>query len=341
MLIYYYHSIKKNSYDFNVIDIFNENNNNYSNFKPFYDAFNLFFQIIDKQEEKSILYQAIHQFNGKIKEDLIKNIKLYSGSIIPLIDMKFELIKNMNNFFFIKFDEDSNSYATYSLSSKIITIFPYTFINSDNDFKFSKRISSICLFLIFHEICGHLKTNMNNNKPIINSPGYYIDNNLNLIFTDFGINDSGYIFESILVVDIINVSSMISNPKSEDLFNIKYYIQENFDELKTKLKEFNPPIISNKNSLFVKYSDKTKPINVDIYKEKKYSEKNLEEKLPKEFIEKLKEVEKNLDKYNYNTLFPIFKVPKNMSKKEFNKLLKGNPVYEKLMKIYSNNDEKH
>ena len=182
---------------------------------------------------------------------------------------------------------------------------------------------------------------MNNNKPIINSPGYYIDNNLNLIFTDFGINDSGYIFESILVVDIINVSSMISNPKSEDLFNIKYYIQENFDELKTKLKEFNPPIISNKNSLFVKYSDKTKPINVDIYKEKKYSEKNLEEKLPKEFIEKLKEVEKNLDKYNYNTLFPIFKVPKNMSQKEFNKLLKGNPVYEKLMKIYSNNDEKH
>ena len=102
MLIYYYHSIKKNSYDFNVIDIFNENNNNYSNFKPFYDAFNLFFQIIDKQEEKSILYQAIHQFNGKIKEDLIKNIKLYSGSIISLIDMKFELIKNMNNFFFYK-----------------------------------------------------------------------------------------------------------------------------------------------------------------------------------------------------------------------------------------------
>ena len=327
VLIYYYHLIKNNYQYIKIIDVFNKKNNNYLDFKPFYDAFNLFFQIIDKQNEKSILYQAIHQFNGKIKHDLIKDIEIYSGSIISLLDIKFELIKNINRFFFINFDKNSNSYSTYSLPSQIITIVPYTFM-TDNDFKFEKRISTISLFLLFHEICGHFKTNMNNNKILLNSPNYSFDKNLNLIFTEFGKNDSGYIFEIILAGNIVDAKLMMSNEKAEDLFNINYYIQNNFDELKSKINEFKPSIIY----------EKEKSINTDNKKEKDNSKKNIEKKLSKEFIDELKEIEKNLDDYNYNTLFPFFCISKNMSQEEFNKLLKGNIVYEKFMKIVSNKD---
>ena len=332
VLIYYYFIIEHNYQYIKIIDPFNEKNNNYLHYKPFFEAFNFFFQIIDKQNEKCIFYQSIHQFNGKIKHDLIKDKNIYSGSIIPLLDIKFELIKNINRYFFINFDKNSNSNSTYSLPSQIITIFPYTFMN-DDDFKIERRISTITLFLIFHEACGHFKTNMNNNKILLNSPNYSFDKNLNLIFTEFGKNDSGYIFEIILAGNIINVKSMMLNEKAEDLFNIKYYIKNNFDELKSKINEFKPAIIDKNKFCFCKYSEKEKSIKYHSIKETEEIEKNIEKYFSKEFVEKLKEIEKNLDNYNYNTLFPFFRVPKTMTQKTFNDLLKGNIVYEKFMKI--------
>lgn len=75
------------------------------------------------------------------------------------------------------------------------------------------------------------KTNINN---IINSSNYYLDNYLNWIFTDFDFNDSGYIFEIILSRWLISLKKMMPDEKFEDLFNIKYYIQQNFDELRQK-----------------------------------------------------------------------------------------------------------
>lgn len=73
-----------------IIDVYNETNNLYEHYKPFYDAFKLFLKIIDKQEEKCSFYQSIHQFNGKIRKELIMDLKIYSGSIISLKD------KNLN-----------------------------------------------------------------------------------------------------------------------------------------------------------------------------------------------------------------------------------------------------
>ena len=39
VLIYYYHLIKNNYQYIKIIDVFNKKNNNYLDFKPFYDAF--------------------------------------------------------------------------------------------------------------------------------------------------------------------------------------------------------------------------------------------------------------------------------------------------------------
>jgi hypothetical protein len=154
---------------------------------------------------------------------------MYSGSIISLKDIKFELIKTINRFCFINLsDNDCN--AEFSLASQIISFYPLSFMSYKDNYD-STQISSIFLFLIFHEVCGHLKTNINNNS---NSPYYHLNNELNLIFTNFTDNDSGFIFESILTGSIINCKAMIKSEKSKELFDIKYYIQDNFDELKKK-----------------------------------------------------------------------------------------------------------
>jgi hypothetical protein len=47
---------------------------------------------MDKQKEHCPFYQAILQFNGLVKTDLIRNIKMYSGVISSLLDIKFEII---------------------------------------------------------------------------------------------------------------------------------------------------------------------------------------------------------------------------------------------------------
>jgi Ca2+-binding EF-hand superfamily protein len=72
------------------------------------------------------------------------------------------------------------------------------------------------------------KTNINN---IINSPNYYLDNDLNWIFTDFDFNDSGYIFEIILSRRLISLKKMMSDEKFEDLFNIKYLLNIIFNKI--------------------------------------------------------------------------------------------------------------
>ena len=155
---------------------------------------------------------------------------MYSGSIITLKDLKFELLKNINRFCYINYKTNFKG-ASFSLSSKIIIFYPYSFMTLE-DFQLEKRVSSIFLFLILHQICELFKTNLNNNHPLINSPNLHLDKNLNLIFTDFGVNDSGLIFESILSENAINSKAMLSNEKSEDLFDIRYYIKDNFDDLK-------------------------------------------------------------------------------------------------------------
>ena len=290
---------------------------------------------MDDQKEKCKFYQAILHFNGKIKEDLIKNVKMHSCCIMSLKDLKNELIKKLNRFFFINNSKSSNSYSEFSLASQIITIYPYTFAKDEDFISKQRRISSITLFLIFHEICGHLKTNMNSNKPKIMTTSHHFDNNLNLINTNFKENDSRYIFEIILIDNFIEPHAMMESQKTEDLFDIKYYIQSDFIDLKNKIKEI-VPIKFEKSC--IEYMDQKKSINQS---EEKDSQMKLYEKFPKSFIEKLKEIEKNLEIYNYNSLFPIFLVPRNMSREEFDDLLKDNIVYKKFIKILPNEDVKY
>lgn len=337
VLIYFFNYVKDILfYKIHIIDIYNESNNQYDNYKACFDSFNIFFKIMDNQKEKCAFYQGIHQFNGKIKKDLIRNIEIYSGSIISLKDIKFELLKRINRFCFISNRVDGGSQATYSLSSNIISFYPLTFIEKKdylNIKSFLARITSAFLFLVFHELCGHLKSNINN---IQNSPNYHLDNEFNLIYTDFGIKDSGYTFESILAGNIINTSVLVSDNKAEKLCNINLYAQDNFNDLKKIINEFPKKILLNKTSY--KYSDKTKLKERD--KEEEKDEKINE--LPESFLLELEEVQQNLDNYKtYQSLYPLFRIPKGMTIEKFNELLKNNIVFKKFMKFQPNEDEKY
>ena len=311
--------------DYDIIDIYEEKRNQ-NNYRACFNAFKQFFKIIDNQKENSSFYQLIHQFNGKLKYDRIRGILMYSGSIFSLKDIKFELIKNINRFCFINMNKSFNSCATFSPIGKIITFYPMTFMLYEEyqSLELQNKISTAFLFLIFHEICRHFKTHLNNT---ILSPLYFIDDNLNLIiYKEFYKYDSCNIFEYILTGHYINPKSIIKSNDSEKLYDIKYYIQPNFNELKHQLNKLSSNIFDE--SIFIDNKDKTK-VSGKFKGKKNY--KNY--KLPDRFMKQLSEAEKNLNEYNYHSLFPLFEIPQGISREEFNELLKDNIVYQKFLKV--------
>ena len=315
VFIYYYQYYEQiNLINCKIIDIYDEENNEFLQFRPIFDSFKLFFKILDNQKEKCLFYQAIHQFNGIIREELISNIKMYSGSIISLKDIKFELVKKISRFFFVDIKTITTNNAFYSPFCHLVTFNLISFMDKI-DLTLSKRISAVFLFLIFHKVCGHLKTNINN-QTINDSPEHNLDENLNLIYTKFSESESGFIFENILTKNIINYRLMISEPKAEDLFKLKLYIQDNFNDLQKKIEEISPTINTN---------------------DEQYENKEL----PQSLIDKLNEVRKNLDQYNYHSLFPLFIIPDGMTKAKFKELLKDNPVYKRFQECCPKNGDKY
>ena len=209
-------------------------------------------------------------------------------------------------------------------------------MTKDDFTNIEKRVSSVLLFLIFHEVCGHFKTNINN-QNIENSPSYHFDENLNLIYTEFGIQDSGFMYESLLTGNIIDSRKLLLDPKSTQLLDVNLYIQDNFNALKTIIDGFNPKITSNNPKY--KYDDKKRP-KKDDYETGKVEYDELK-KLPESLRIELKEAEKNLDNATYHSLFPLFRIPKGMTAEEFKNILEDNVVYQKFLKLQPRKGEKY
>ena len=327
VLIYFYHYYdEKNLIENPIIDIYEENNNYYKNYKPFFNAFELFFNILDSQREGCPFYQAIHQFNGLIKTDLITGKKMYSGAINSLKDIKMKLIKRINRFCVISHLSIKTEDDEFFPKFKIIVLYPNTFLKNEvyKTKNIDKKLQILFLFLIFHEVYSLLKTNINN---VETSSGCNINSDLNLIFNNLNKADSEFIFEHILTNNYISLQKLINAENLEDLFDSKYYIKENFLELKNKLNEISPNIFH-----FYKSIIEEKMRCRQISKE----EKKLKE-LHDYQIKLLEEADKNLDKYGYHQLYPLFKIPDNMSREKFNDILKNNRVYKKFLEIAKDN----
>ena len=318
-----------------ILDLFDRNQAEYNMFKePSSNAFNLFFEIMDKQTEEHPFYQAILQFNGLIKTDLIRSMDIYSGAIYSLNDIKIELYKQLNRFLFINDLQPNKTDADgeFFIHSKIIVFYPKSFFNIQNysankgAYKnINKRLETAFLFLIFHEFCGHFKTHINNN---ILSPKYYLNNDITLVLSTFIKADSGFIFEHILTNTIIDLKSIIQEENSVDLLNVKYYTQINFKDLNDKIEQ-----LSN-NILFEPESSKDEKKKS---KDNSNGEKSSLKGLPDDLIKKLEEAEKNIDNYGYRQLYSLFKIPDNMTLEQFEEILKNNFVYKKFKRIATDN----
>ena len=166
----------------------------------------------------------------------------------------------------------------------------------------------VSLYLIFHEICGHLKTAINNTKD---TPKKYYSNNLK-IFTVSGIIDSGYIFENFLcdgTIKPIDIMNCKDKQEIESLLDYNNYIGEDFSYLKQKLNKIQRKGQNSKNS-----SGK-KPKTKDVGDEND---------------------EYDYDKMNISELYELFyQKPDNMTDAEYSKYLKNNKGYQKLLKIYT------
>ena len=314
-----------------ILDVFDKNQNEYNLYKePSSEAFKLFYEIMDNQTEECPFYQAILQFNGLIKTDLFRDIDIYSGAIYSLKDIKIELYKKMNRFLFINDIESDKKEADgeFFIHSKILAFYPKSFFEIEKYYvkkdvykNINKRLQAAFLFLIFHELCGHFKTHINNNKL---SPRHYFNNDLTLILSTFKKVDSGFIFECILANDCIDLSCIIEGEGSEELLDVKYYTQKNFKELNDKINQLS------KNVLYGPES------SIDEKKKSKNNskgEKSSLKGLPDHLIKKLEEAEKNIDNYGYHQLYPLFKIPENMTSEHFDEILKNNLVYKKFKAI--------
>ena len=218
VLLYLFGAINsgKNLSNNYIIDVFDKNQVEYDLYKkPSSEAFNLFFEIMDNQKEECPFFQTIQQFNWLIKTDLIRNIDMYSGAICSLNDIKIELYKKINRFLFINdfLRENDEVNGEFHLHSKILVFYPKSSFNIQNYYRnkdsyknLDKRLQAAFLFLIFHEVCGHLKTHINNN---VLSPRHYFNNNITLILSTFIKSDSGFIFENILTNNCIDLRCLI------------------------------------------------------------------------------------------------------------------------------------
>lgn len=127
-------------------------------------------------------------------------------------------------------------------NSNIIVFYPKNFIsnddgdNEDNDNiqtkNINKTIKTAILFLIFNLFCGYIKTYDNNLEEL---PKKKKNSDLNLIFSNFKNINTGLLYEYIPTNNLIDLKIIKQINSIEDLFDIKYYIKDNFDELINKL----------------------------------------------------------------------------------------------------------
>lgn len=234
------------------------------NSKYFYyvEALEKLLSIINSLQEKSEFYKGLRQFNGIILEDKLTNKNMYSGTILNLKDIQIELMKSLNQFCFIQ-EGVNNLYGSYWKSARIIFLNPDYFLgiyfkkdNLSNEIK--KRMTACTLFVLFHEIAGHMKTHINNE---VDSPNQIYQRDFKLLSINMQNPDSGFLFEYILAGKFISCKYFMNSKISEELLDENLYLGENFDELREKLDQIKYALSSK-----VKYGedgDKKKVESID------------------------------------------------------------------------------
>ena len=245
---------------FHLVDI--DNIRSLKNFPFVKDAFDIFYKIIDDLNEDCPLFQAIHQFNSIIYNDVIYGEEQHSGSILNLNDIKLQLIKNINRFIFIseKSFNDCNDYANYEKTGLLVTVNIFSFSKNENEIlniANIKKETSIVLFLLFHECLGHQKKNINNEKAL--TPRKHYENNFQE-YSKEGL-DTGNVLEIILTGKIIIIKYFMNSINSEKLLDPKLYTGKDLNELQNIYTLIEKDNIDNKKGINIPNDKNNTPIN--------------------------------------------------------------------------------
>ena len=207
---------------------------------------------------------------------------MYSGTILNIKDIQIELFKQAGQFCIIQ-EGIPNQYGSYWSCARTMFLNPDTIFGKyykrediKSKEKIFKRATAGTLFVLFHEIAGHLKTHINSLKD---TPRQVYLNNQNINMPK---PDSGYCLEYILAGNIVSCRHFVDSNISETLQDEKLYLCDNFNELKEKLTHI-------KNAL--------SPINVTITDN---------EKKVKYLNEKIDDINENYYKMTLDELFSFF-----------------------------------
>ena len=250
------------------------------------EAMKKFLNIISRLTENCAFYKTIRQFNSIILEDTLSKKNMYSGSILNIQDIQLELYKNIGQFCIIQ-TGIPNLYGSYWSCARTIfinpdTIFDRYYLKDSVSNNIMKRATSGTLFVIFHEAAGHLKTHINNETD---SPNQVYVKDFDLQEIKMTKNDSGFLFEHILSCSSISCKYFVDSSISEDLLNEELYLEDNFDNLQSKLKEIKNALSPNNNN-----------VNYTTEQEKKQKELN----------EKIEDINLNYNKMTVNELLNFF-----------------------------------
>lgn len=275
-------------------------------------AYKILYNILDHLEESSSFFIAIHQFNSYIDYSISSKENMFTGSLLTLNDVKLDFVKNISNYCLLNEIKNIDCFAHYCPYTKSIFYNPFTYLQNEvylHKLKYTNEDSAtlVSLYLIFHEVCGHLKTAINNTKD---TPKKYYSNYLK-IYSISGIIDSGYIFERFLcdgTIKPIDIMNSNDKQKIKSLLDYNNYIGEDFSYLKQKLNEI---------------QRKGQNSNHSSGKKSKVKDDNEND-------------EYDYDKMNISELYELFyQKPDNMTDEEYSNYLKNNKGYQKLLKIYT------
>ena len=244
--------LKKNNSDIIFLDELNENS-------PYKLAYVNNRKEIEFLNENSYLFFCYMQLNSFILTNYLANKeKSYHLTMENLFILKQYLLPSYKKFFVIE-DTNENKFASFSEYFKIIKInekllFPdykYNEVKDYNNINISKDLAVPISNCFRHENNGHRIRSLKN--PNINSPTIYFkrEGMKKLLYSKEGkINgESGQIVESFIGTkeEIYNIDC---SRHLGDILDYNYFIQENFDNLKNKIKELDylktikPPIFN-------------------------------------------------------------------------------------------------
>ena len=299
------------NFDFIHLDFFEE-------FSTLKRSHNTLINIIDKINEKSCFFKGLQEINSLIEYDYCHKHYIFTGSLLTLNDVKLDIIKSINKFYFIS-PIKCNDYSLFNSNSEIITLFPCSFLGIDyskiikcSQKELNDNFTVLIFYVLVHEICGHMKKNINN--PLIDSPNYYYQINLE-INKILGRKDSGLIFENFIYKNNLPLQQLLKRKGIIKLLNIGLYTNETFDDLRLLISEFL------KKEQEIKIKGYESPIHISS--KKKMETFNLED-----------DKNENYDNYTIHELDELIgTIPEGMTIDQYKLVMKKTNAYKKLMQI--------